>query len=136
MVGISHGSTRDKAETHLANELVTEARLMKSTVCTSVAILLMLASCVEQEPVPVTTTTTTEVRRETVTSGPGAVTREVVVTRPPPPFRVETETVAPGANYVWGRGYWRWTGADYVWVPGSWIVRPRVGAVYIQGHWT
>lgn len=125
-----------KAESDLASVLLAEAKVMKSTICISVAMLSMLASCVVQEPVPVTTTTTTEVRRETVTTGPGGVTREVVVTRSPPAVRVEAQTVSPGPNYVWTQGYWRWTGSDYVWVPGSWIVRPRVGAVYVQGHWT
>jgi hypothetical protein len=99
---------------------------------------LVLTSCVVQQPVPVTTTTTTEVHREIVTTGPGVgpVTREVIVTRPPPAVRIETQTVAPGRNYVWTQGYWRWTGSNYVWVPGTWIVRPRVTAVYVQGHWT
>jgi hypothetical protein len=51
--------------------------------------------------------------------------REVVVTRPPRPVRVETQTVAPGPGYVWTTGYRRWTGTSYVWVPGSWVVRAR-----------
>ena len=126
----------DKAEFDVTNDLGTKTTLMKSTICTSFAILLALTGCVVEQPVPVTTTTTTEVRRETVTTGPGGTTREVVVTRAPPPVRVETQTVAPGPTYVWSQGYWRWTGTDYAWVPGSWIVRPRVNAVYVQGHWT
>ncbi|MFN2508384.1 MAG: YXWGXW repeat-containing protein [Chthoniobacterales bacterium] len=85
------------------------------------------------EPVPVTTT---EVRREVVTTAPGApVTREVVVTRTPPAVRVETQTASPGARYVWTRGYWRWTGADYEWVRGHWVVRPRPAAVWVEGRW-
>ena len=89
---------------------------------------LALVGCA-QEPTTVTTTTTTE---EVTTTGPG---REVLVTRPPPPVRVETQTVAPGARHVWTTGYWRWTGTDYVWVPGSWVVPPRLAAVWVAGHW-
>jgi len=50
--------------------------------------------------------------------GPG---RQVLVTRPPPPVRVEAQTVTPGLGYVWTTGYWPWFGTDYVWVPGSWV---------------
>jgi hypothetical protein len=89
---------------------------------------LALVGCAG-EPTTVTTTTTTQ---EVTTTGPG---REVLVTRPPPPVRVETQTVAPGSGYVWTTGYWRWTGTDYVWVPGSWVVRPRLAAVWVAGHW-
>jgi hypothetical protein len=57
--------------------------------------LLALVGCAE-EPTAVTTTTTTQV----TTAGPA---REVVVTRAPPPVRVETQTVAPAPGYVWTR---------------------------------
>jgi len=96
-----------------------------------------LAGCVVQEPAPPVTTTT--VTREVTTTGPVTttepITREVLVTQAPPTVRVETQTVSPGANYVWTRGYWRWNGATYVWVAGNWIVRPRPAAVYVEGHW-
>src|SRR5256885_12541297 len=94
---------------------------------------LALASCVVTEPAPPVTTTTT-VTREVTTTGPSTA-NEVYVTQTPPAVRVESQTVSPGANYVWTRGYWRWTGTNYVWVPGSWIVRPRPAAVYVEGHW-
>jgi hypothetical protein len=81
--------------------------------------ILALVGCAE-EPTAVTTT--------------GAA-REVVVTRAPPPVRVETQTVAPARGYVWTRGYWRWTGTTYVWVPGTWVVRPRQAVIWIEGHW-
>jgi WXXGXW repeat (2 copies) len=85
---------------------------------------------------PVTTTTTTTTTQETVTTGPARrVGREVLVTQAPPPVRVETRTVAPGPNYAWTNGYWRWNGVRYEWVPGGWIVRPRVAAVWVEGHW-
>jgi hypothetical protein len=90
-----------------------------------------LGGCVVQETVPVTTTT--EVTREVTTTGP--VTREVVVTQAPPAVRIESQTVSPGANYVWTRGYWRWDGANYVWVSGHWIARPRPAAIWVEGHW-
>src|SRR6478672_6836568 len=73
--------------------------------------LLALVGCAE-EPTAVTTTTTTT---QVTTAGPA---REVVVTRAPPPVRVETQTVAPAPGYIWTRGYWRWTGTTYGWVPG------------------
>jgi len=92
---------------------------------------IVLSSCVVETPAPVTTTTT--VTREVTTTGP--TSREVVVTQEPPAVRVESQTVSPGPNYVWTRGYWRWNGTTYSWVPGSWIVRPRPAAVYVEGHW-
>lgn len=94
---------------------------------------LLFASCASE---PVVTTTTTEVRQEVVrTQGDRVVDREVIVTRTPPAVQVETQTASPGREYVWTRGYWRWTGADYVWVPGSWVARPRVTAVWVEGQW-
>ena len=92
---------------------------------------LALTSCVVTESAPPTTTTTT-VTREVTTTGP---TNEIYVTQTPPNVRVERQTVSPGANYVWTRGYWRWSGTNYIWVPGSWIVRPRPAAAWVEGHW-
>jgi hypothetical protein len=89
-----------------------------------------LGSCVIHETVPSTTRTT--LTREATTTAP---TREVFVTRTPPPMRVESQAISPGANYVWTRGYWRWTGGNYSWVPGRWIVKPRPAAVWVEGHW-
>lgn len=123
---------RDKAKSSAANELITGDMHMKRSANLCLIVPLALAGCVEAPP-PVTTTT--EVTRTVTTTGPGPVTREVLVTRAPPVVRVETQTVSPGSSYVWTRGYWRWTGADYVWVPGSWVVRPRVTAVWVEGHW-
>ena len=100
---------------------------MKRSPYLLILVPLALVGCAE-EPTTVTTTTTTQ----EVTTGPG---REVLVTRPPPLVRVETQTVAPGPGYAWTTGYWRWTGTDYVWVPGSWVVRPRAAAVWVGGHW-
>ena len=82
-----------------------------------------------EESTTVTTTTTTQ---EVTTTGPG---REVLVTRPQPPVRVETQTVTPGPGYACTTGYWTLTATDYVWVPGSWVVRPRPTAVWVAGYW-
>ena len=103
---------------------------MKTRIC-SLGLLLGLLGCVEEPPPPVTTTTT--VTRQVTTTGPA--TGEVIVTQAPPAVRVETQTVAPGANYLWTPGYWRWTGTNYIWVSGSWVVRPRPTAVWVEGLW-
>jgi len=53
---------------------------------------------------------------------------------PPAPI-VEARVVAPGRNYVWVPGYYRWNGYDYVWAPGNWRRPPRARAVWLPGHW-
>jgi hypothetical protein len=106
---------------------------MKISICVLALAPLALAGCGSE---PTVTTTTTEVRQEVVqTRGDQVVAREVTVTQAPPVVRIEAQTVAPGANYVWTKGHWRWTGTAYVWVPGGWIVRPRPAAVWVEGHW-
>ena len=91
---------------------------------------LVLGGCVVHETAPAATTTT--MTREVTTTGP---TNQIAVTRTPPNVRVEAQPVSPGVNYVWARGYWRWTGTNYVWAPGSWIARPRPAAVWVDGRW-
>jgi hypothetical protein len=59
----------------------------------------------------------------------------VYVRIPPPVPVVEVEGVAPGAEFIWIRGYHRWEGDRYVWFPGRWERRPRAGAVWVEGHW-
>jgi hypothetical protein len=120
-----------KAAWPLQNESFQGGPFMKMHIYLLALTPLALGGCVVHETVPVSTTTT--VTREVTTTGP--VTREVVVTQAPPAIRIESQTVSPGANYVWTRGYWRWDGANYVWVSGSWIVRPRPAAVWVEGHW-
>ena len=93
--------------------------------------LFVGCTTVVERPVPVATA---EVRHDVVTPGPG-YTREIIVTRTPPPVRVEQRPRSPGARYVWRRGHWRWTGVDYQWVPGRWVVRPRPAAVWVEGSW-
>jgi len=67
---------------------------MKRSPYLLILVPLALVGCAE-EPTTVTTTTTTQ----EVTTGPG---REVLVTRPPPLVRVETQTVAPGQPAIGG----------------------------------
>ena len=94
---------------------------------------LLFAGC---ETEPVVTTTSTVVRQEVVrTQGDRVVDREVIVTRTPPAVQVETQPASPGSQFVWTRGYWRWTGTDYVWVPGGWVERPRARATWVEGQW-
>ena len=91
---------------------------------------LALGGCVVHKTVPATTTTT--VTRQVTATG---ANDEIYVTQTPPAARSESQTISPGANYAWTRGYWRWSGTNYNWVPGSWIVRPRPAAVWVDGHW-
>lgn len=101
---------------------------MKKSIYLSLLAPVALGSCttVVREPAPV-------VHQDVVTTP--AVTHEIIVTRTPPPMRVETQTVSPGPRYVWTRGYWRWTGADFTWTPGHWVQRPRTTAVWVEGQW-
>ena len=46
-----------------------------------------------------------------------------------------TMGVSPGANYIWIKGYYNWTGNRYVWVPGTWMQVPRASAVWVPGQW-
>ena len=105
---------------------------MKLHLCLLAVLPFVLAGCVVTEPAPPVTSTTT-VTREVTTTGP--TTSETYVTQEPPAVRVEAQTVSPGPNYLWTRGYWRWNGTTYVWVPGSWVVRPRTTAVWVEGRW-
>jgi hypothetical protein len=53
---------------------------------------------------------------------------------PPPPPPDETQTPAPGADYVWVGGDWVWNGG-WVWVGGHWVYPPFPGAVWFHGGW-
>ena len=59
----------------------------------------------------------------------------VYVERRPPPDRVEVIVGAPGRDYVWMRGYWRWERNDYAWVPGRWVRPERGYRKWVPGHW-
>lgn len=48
-----------------------------------------------------------------------------VVTAPsPPPPQTEVIVPAPGPQYVWVRGHWRWDGVAWVWIRGHWVLQP------------
>jgi hypothetical protein len=79
----------------------------------------------------------------------GLMGEEIVVkVRPPHPV-VEARVVAPGAGYVYQKGYHRWDGHAYAWQPGVWVMPPRAHArwvdhrwvhrngsyVFVEGHW-
>jgi hypothetical protein len=73
-----------------------------------------------------------------VLSGGNTVVREpapVVVSQEPPPPQVEIRTVFPGSGYTWLLGYWGWNGRRYAWHRGEWVLAPRTGAVWVEGHW-
>lgn len=38
----------------------------------------------------------------------------------PPPNRVEIIPPAPGHEYFWVYGHWRWVGSQHQWVDGHW----------------
>jgi len=45
-------------------------------------------------------------------------------------------TPAPGSDYFWVGGNWRWQNGSYVWFPGHWEqYRYRTGQVWVPEHW-
>ena len=52
-----------------------------------------------------------------------------------PPLRTEAVLVAPGPEYVWVPGYYRYEGSAYVWVGGRYERPPRPRARWVAGHW-
>jgi hypothetical protein len=59
----------------------------------------------------------------------------VYVAARPPVERVEVIPAAPGAEFVWIRGYWSYRGSEYAWVPGRWE-RPVEGRrEWVPHHW-
>jgi hypothetical protein len=52
----------------------------------------------------------------------------------PPASQVEVRVAAPGPNFFWVEGYWRWSSRQYMWVPGHWE-RSRPRRVYNPGRW-
>jgi hypothetical protein len=61
----------------------------------------------------------------------------VVVATPPPPMASEIISPAPGPNFVWVGGHWKWRGRwrGWAWVRGRWAQRPYANAEWIAGHW-
>jgi YXWGXW repeat-containing protein len=66
----------------------------------------------------------------------GSMSLGVVYTEPrPPPDRVDVVVAAPGREYVWIRGYWRWERNDYFWTPGHWQPLEPGYHKWVPGHW-
>jgi hypothetical protein len=61
---------------------------------------------------------------------PTVVGQEVVVSEAPPPMIVETQTIAPGPDFIWIGGVWAWHG-HWVWEHGHWGRPPHPGAVWV-----
>ncbi len=68
---------------------------------------------------------------------PSAIAQEevIIVNQQPPVAKVEVVTAAPGDQYFWIPGYWKWQQNAWVWVPGQWIARPHPTAVWEPGSW-
>lgn len=56
---------------------------------------------------------------------------EIVVTKGPPPVRIEKIPARPGPQHIWVSGYWMWEADAYVWLPGAWILPPEPAAVWV-----
>jgi hypothetical protein len=52
-----------------------------------------------------------------------------VVSRPPPPARVESVPPSPTKGAVWVDGEWVWAHERWSWLPGRWV-RPVEGATF------
>ena len=76
--------------------------------------------------------TTTPATTNLVAPAPVQVVTQIPAT---PAFPQETQTVSPGADFVWVSGYYNWTGDRHVWTPGNWVRVPRPEAVWVSGRW-
>jgi hypothetical protein len=67
---------------------------------------------------------------------PGPPGPEMVAGEPPPPPMYEAVPVAPGPDFFWIGGHWRWTGR-WVWVSGRFDRHPHFhpGGGWEAGHW-
>jgi len=71
-------------------------------------------------------------------SGEVVETHETTVVETAPPAEqvdVVAVGVAPGPDYVWVQGYWRWNGRVWVRVGGHWHRRPYGYRYYRPGCW-
>lgn len=98
--------------------------------------LTLLAGCVTRE-------------RVVVREQPVVVERPVV--RAMPAAIHEDRGAAPGANFNWVPGHWKWEGRDWAWVHGKWVqqavppmptviveqitVAPSPAHYWVPGHW-
>lgn len=56
---------------------------------------------------------------------------EVVVTKAPPPLRVEVVAARPSPRHLWVPGFWMWEADAYVWYPGVWMLPPEPAAIWV-----
>jgi WXXGXW repeat (2 copies) len=69
---------------------------------------------------------------------PVVTVSEVMVTRAPPPLRVEPVPPPPSGPtkvWVWQPGHWYWDGRDYDWKPGHYEKRPARAASWVAPTW-
>ena len=57
-----------------------------------------------------------------------------VAVAPPAPI-MEVRAGAPGPDFVWVPGFYRWDGGAYRWERGRWEHPPRRGARWEPGRW-
>jgi hypothetical protein len=64
--------------------------------------------------------------------------RSVVVAGPPPPPVDEAPPPPrpPGANQIWIRGGWHWTGVQWAWIPGHWDHPPEGMRAWHAPHYS
>jgi hypothetical protein len=65
---------------------------------------------------------------------PSPMSNMVAPVAPPVSYADAPRYAAPGSDYVWGPGYWSWSGGNYVWIAGDWM-RGRPGYVYVGPRW-
>jgi len=53
----------------------------------------------------------------------------------PPAAQVEVIGTAPGPDFVWIHGHYRWEAIHYVWGAGQWERRPHASAAWVDGRW-
>ena len=60
----------------------------------------------------------------------------IVTARPERPAVVVERPRAPGPEFIWVDGEWRWSKREhrYIWAEGYWI-RPKRGNEWVPGHW-
>jgi len=60
----------------------------------------------------------------------------IIKIKPLRPKVVVVKPKAPGPNFVWINGHWKWSKrvVKYVWAKGHWSKRRR-GANWVSGHW-
>jgi hypothetical protein len=71
----------------------------------------------------------------TVEAPVGDAPGDIATDTPPPPPTRDAAPPAPGPEYVWNEGFWKWAGNQhYEWFPGHWVLPPE-GWVWIPNRW-